>query len=205
MGIKNYNLLDNTKERDSFATQQDEIVQLFGIPCKYLPKHLINLDKIFGEDNLLEFNEAFDLNLLPDDPTSFGGAGDFFAKIGMEIPDTMVMYSEQNKFREIIGREPQSGDIVFIEVFGNSWFKIKFDDNEGSSGDAGDFYKNGGLSTFRMDLIKWAYSHEEISDDIEGIVKPEETIQTDTDNVATEEYVEELNIVDEIDDFAEDD
>lgn len=201
---KNFNLIGNEKERDTFAVQQNEVVQLYGIPCKYLPKGLVNLDKIFGEDNLMEFNEAKDLTLLPEDPTSFGGQGDFFAKLGMEIIDTMVVFSEQSKFRTIVGRAPQSGDIVYIPVF-TSWFKIKFDDDEGASSDSGDFYKNGGLSTYRMDLVKWSYSHETISDDIEGVEFPEETIQTDTDNDSTEDYVEKSNLIDKIDDFAEDD
>lgn len=95
---KNLNEFNTAVEIENTHLLQDELIQLSGIPTYYLKKSNVNLDRIFGEDNMMKYQDAVELYLLPDDPSMFGGSGDLFSKFGLEAIDTMVMFVEERRF-----------------------------------------------------------------------------------------------------------
>jgi len=199
----NFNNFNSDIETQLTSDLSDEIIQLYGIRCQYLPKTSVNLDKIFGEDDLRKFESAFELYLLPDTPESFQGGGDIFGGFGLEILDTMKMYVEISRFQTTTSEtQPLEGDLVYIPIF-DSWFEITYMDSEGNGSSSSVFYWNGELAVFTLNLMKLQYSHETISTGVDEIDDnlPADSNQTDRDNDEVEEEYVKNGLEDEFEDL----
>lgn len=200
---ENFNNLDCIEERQFTSDTIDELVQLYGIPCKYLKKTDVNIDRIFGEDNLKKFENCVDIYLLPENPKQFEGRGDVFGKLGFNELNIMTMFVEIQRFKTTVGKDaPDEDDLVFIPIFG-SWFQISFNKDRAIDGDTNTFFWNGVVAAFRIDLFKYQFSGERISttDPTIEANKPTDTNQivTDNDTVNNEEKKESL--IDEFDEL----
>lgn len=177
----------------------DELVQQHGIPAYYLKKTNVNLDKIFGSDNLQKYENAVSLYLLPENPAYFGGTGDLFGKFGFEQFDSMTMFCEISRFQSEVGETtPKEDDLVYIPVF-SAWFQVTYQDDEGSTDDDTLFYENGELSAFKINLMKFEYSHEDITATAVSSYVPDTENQTDTDNTEIDNEELEDMVIDDFD------
>jgi len=204
--MANLNEFTTQKEKDFTSELQNELVQLSGVPCYYLKKTNVNLDKIFGEDDLTKYEDAVEIYLLPDDPSTFSGAGDMFAQFGMTAIDNMTMYSEIGNFQTVTGlSQPVEKDLVYIPIF-NSWYEIGYMDDEGGSNSRNTFFWNGVVACFTIELTKYIHSHETISTSVAEVDDniPETDNQIDTDNTTVSDYERENALNDEFDEMLKD-
>jgi len=198
--MPNFNDWNNEKPIGLVQGQMRELCSLFGVPCYYLPKKHRNLCKTFGEDDLMNFDEAYEIMLLPEDPAGWGGSGDRYGNFGMEILDTMEMYIEKGIFEEITGLSiPAEDDLIFIPYLGNSWFQIGSlgDDRNGSQ----PFHWHSKNLAWRLSLFKYQFSHEDIDTDIDDIQDflPSVDNQTDRDNDNVKDDAKKWGLEDEFD------
>jgi len=204
MADYNLNELYDTETTELTSDLVDELCQEYGIPCYYLKKTNVNLDRVFGSDDLQKYESATNILLLPENPSFFGGSGDIFGKFGIEGFDSMTMFIEINRFQtEISKTTPETDDILYIPVF-NSWYQVTFDDDEGDDNSDALFYANGELSAFKINLMKYEYSHEDITATAVASYLPDYENQTNDDNDVIDSVEQEDMVIDDFDDIFED-
>jgi len=197
----NWNELYETSTTTFTTDLVDEIIQQYGIPCYYLPRENVNLDEIFGQDDLSKYESAFSLYLLPENPGFYNGGGDLFGKFGFQAMDTMTMYVEINRFQTTTSETtPLEDDLIYIPV-SNSWFQVSFTDDEGAAEGQNFFYANGVLSAFKIEIQKYQYGHETITASAVASYIPDNENQTNTDNDAIDEFEKENTLIDDFDDI----
>ena len=65
-----------------------ESLKIYGQDVYYLPRTIVNEDKILGEDVPSKFSAAYQIEMYVENIEGFDGEGDIFAKFGVEIRDT---------------------------------------------------------------------------------------------------------------------
>jgi hypothetical protein len=64
-----------------------ESLKMFGQDVYYLPRRIVQEDKIWGIDIESEYNAAYKIEMYPFNNEGFDGEGDLFTKFGVEIRD----------------------------------------------------------------------------------------------------------------------
>ena len=64
-----------------------EAIKIYGFDVFYIPRTLVNVDKIFNEDELSKFTSAHSIEMYLQSVDGFEGEGDFLSKFGVEIRD----------------------------------------------------------------------------------------------------------------------
>ena len=134
-----------------------EMIEMMGIPVKYLPRTAVAEDTLFGEDGLSLFDEIVNLKMYLEDHTVFGGSGDMFANFGLEVDDTIKLKIQQNHIVEMLSGElPEVGDLLQF-AFSKDIFEISFVEDEEI------FYFAGGQTTYTLSAKRFEYSGEQIA------------------------------------------
>jgi len=116
---------ENNPEATLYSDMIKESVEMFGIPVKYLPQHMVdtNVQNILGEDVKTYFDKAFDIKMYLQDYQNFAGAGDLFSKFGLSPDDRLTLIVEENTllnaFQQTVGndtQQPQPGDLLYIPL-----------------------------------------------------------------------------------------
>lgn len=81
--------------QDTVADLIDEIIGISGVDCTYLPRSAVKADSTFGEDTISEFRGGLSLVVYPKTVSEWGGEGDIITKLGISIPDRMVVTLSQ--------------------------------------------------------------------------------------------------------------
>ena len=105
----------------------DESIKIHGIDMVYLPRTLVNVDEIFGEDKLPKFEKGKFLEMYVEDFEGFEGEGETMTQFGLEIKDNLTLTVSRRRFLETFAAEdypyPREGDLVFFPL-NNSLFEI---------------------------------------------------------------------------------
>lgn len=165
----------STNEFELYRQATDEIVEMFGIDFKWITKELINEDFIFGEDNLMNFNNSKTVTLLLENYEDFDGVDDMFSKMGFQIDNKLILLCEQNRLKNILGQNPQIDDLLYHQNSGKI-FQLKH-----IKDDVGFYQMNGGRYSYRLTYEIFVPSHEDFDTDIEevNILNIEDLVTTD--------------------------
>jgi hypothetical protein len=98
---KYFNHFSYAREQDLMEDLWVESTKIFGIDCKYLPHSIVNQDNLYGEDPLMQFNTAANVEVFIVNVDGFSGEGDFLSKFGLEIRDQMSILLPQKRFDQI--------------------------------------------------------------------------------------------------------
>lgn len=178
-----YSQLDN-KEHDLLNSQVHEMIEMYGIPVKYILRDIQNHDFVMGEDILGKFEDHYDVNMFLENFTDFNGSGDLFGKFGMTVDDQMTLMIQQDYIVSKIGRVPLPGDLIYFQ-FNEMLFEVFNVDPEKNS-----FYHTGKQISYLIECRKWEYSGEDVNtgdttidklDDIPDVDTEDESDQIDTD------------------------
>jgi hypothetical protein len=171
-----------TNEYDITNNATDEMIEMVGIPIKYLPRTAVKQDDLFGEDVLSSYDEVIEVKMYLEDHTIFGGEGDLFQQFGMEVTDTLKLKVQQDRMRTLLQTglgtvedpfepaDPEVGDLLQFP-FNNDLFEVTFVEDEEI------FYTHGQQTTFTLSAKKFEYSGESLDtgdvsiDAIDGVVK----------------------------------
>ena len=92
----------------SFAREQDlvedltiEAIKIYGHNVKYLPKTISGIDHLFGEDKLLKYETAADVEMYVKNVEGFEGEGEFMSKFGVQLNDQLTLTVARKRFDQI--------------------------------------------------------------------------------------------------------
>ena len=77
-----------------------ESIKIYGIDGYYLPRTHVNLDKIYGEDASVLFDDALEMELYVKSFDGFMGQEDFLSKFGLQIDESITFVVSQKRFTQ---------------------------------------------------------------------------------------------------------
>lgn len=167
---------------DELLTELDEVI---GVTCYYIQATRSNVDKIFGESDKVEYNDAWEIELVLENPDGFDGGEQLYNKFGMNFTYTQSLSCGMKHFEDVTDlTQPAIGDLIYIPMK-DKFYEINYVNNRTI------FYQNGQKFVFRMDVQDFRFNGETIDTGIDEI----------DDNVPTtsDPYVENDNdIIDNI-------
>lgn len=137
-----------------------ETIKAMGRDMIYIPRTLVNLDTIFGEDEISRFDNTFSIEMYIESVQGFEGAGDLISQMGLDIKDKVNLRVSRKRFTQEITNSiptitrPREGDLVYFPL-SNTTFEINFVEHENP------FYQLGNLYTYQLQCEVFTYSNED--------------------------------------------
>jgi hypothetical protein len=153
---------DYSGEQDLTEDLTIEIIRTMGREMYYIPRNIVELDKIFGEGKRVNYKNAVPLEMYIDSVSGFQGQGDVASKFGIEIKDNVYLTLSKKRFiQEIQTRfptitRPREGDLVYFPL-SRAIFEINFVEHENP------FYQLGKLYSYRLTCELFTYDQENMS------------------------------------------
>jgi len=141
-----------------------EAIQIHSIDANYIPRTLIAEDKIFGEDQLSEFRDAFPIQIYLETVDAFEGQNSFASKFGLQIDSNATIVISKLGWEQAVGRygksilpnRPAESDLIYIPM-AKAMFEINYVDNKKP------FYQLGQYYSYRCTIDMFRYSSERIT------------------------------------------
>ena len=182
-----------------------ESIKIYGVDGYYVPRTHVNLDKIYGEDASMLFDDALELELYIKSFDGFAGQEDFLTKFGLQIDESITFVVAQKRFTQSLKPSfiteygynfknedgehlldeqlydyasilrPREGDLIWIPMLGYM-YEIKFTEN------IENFFQLGKLYTYEMRCDRYEYSSERIDTDVAEIDGIEDQYSLSTTN-----------------------
>ena len=147
-----------------------ESLKLYGQDVYYLPRTIVNENKVFGEDIPSVFNSSYKIEMYIENAEGFDGEGDLFTKFGVEIRDAATFIVARRRWSGIIGQgsndieteRPVEGDLIWLPL-SNSMFEIMHVEHESP------FYQLSNLPTYKMRCELFEYNGEDFNTSLESL------------------------------------
>jgi len=163
-----FNNFQSSNEQGLIEDLVIESIRIYGHDVYYLPRTLSNLDEVFGQSPVAEFNSNYYLEMYIKNVEGFAGDGDFMSKFNLQIRDQITFtvarrtfYNEVTREKESIIR-PQEGDIIYFPL-NKKLFQIQFVEHESV------FYQLGALQMWDIQCELFEYSGERFNTGIADI------------------------------------
>jgi len=149
-----------------------ETIKAMGHDFVYIPRTLVDVDDLFGEDLISKFDDGYELEMYIQNVDGFEGEGDILTKFGLEIKDRMTLVVSKRRFEKAVAtyeskiKRPREGDLIYFP-FSKTLFEINFVEHENP------FYQLGKLYTYVLNCEVFTYSQEDIDTGISDIDKVE--------------------------------
>lgn len=154
-----FNNFRSSREQDLLESLIIESISIYGEDVYYIPRTLVNTDRLYGADDQSVYNQAFNICMYIDSIDGFGGNGSFMSKIaGLEIKDQIDFTVAQRIFNENVANStgairPNEGDLIYFPL-NNKCFQVVFVDKFEM------FYQLGKVYTWKMTCQLFEYSNE---------------------------------------------
>ena len=165
-------------EQNLIENMTTEHIKMFGWDMVYVPREMINEDKIFGEAGWYKFEDAFPIEMYIESVNGFEGSGDIITKFGLQVKDKVTLIVSRKRFqnevtsiREEIVR-PREGDLVYFPL-SNGLFEINFVEHENP------FYVIGKNYTYKLSCELFTYDHSKMATGVDTI----DSVETDNNSV----------------------
>lgn len=147
-----------------------ESLRIYGQDVYYLPREIVNEDRIFGDDVPSKFSSSYKIEMYIENTEGFDGEGDLFTKFGIEIRDQATFVVSRRRWRQTIDRydnnissiRPREGDLIYLPV-SDSMFQIMHVEHEHP------FYQLQNLPTFKLRCELFEYNDEQFDTSINSI------------------------------------
>ena len=96
-----FNNFAYAREQDLVEDLTIESIKIYGHNVKYMPKSIQEIDHLFGEDKLLKYETAADVEMYVKNVEGFEGEGDFMSKFGLQINDQLTLTVARKRFDQI--------------------------------------------------------------------------------------------------------
>lgn len=164
------NTVGEASEQDLLEDMIIEAIDMSGVEMFYIPRSIIQEDKILGEDRLSEFNNSYGVTVYYDTIDTFEGQGAFMSKFGLFNEFSATISLARKKWKDLVARygetnlptRPSEGDLLYFPMT-KSLFEIKFVQ------DKDPFYQLGKLYTYKLNIEMYQYASEKINTGIEDI------------------------------------
>ena len=156
-------------EQNLFEDLVIESLQMFGQDVYYLPREIVNKDKIFLDDVPSRFSDAYKVEMYIENTEGFEGEGDLFTKFGIELRDQATFIVSRKRWVQLVGKRlevanfrPREGDLIYLPM-SESMFEIRRVETETP------FYQLKDLPTFRLQCELFEYSGEDFDTAVDTI------------------------------------
>ena len=172
------NLYFSQKVRSEQNLYEDiviEALKTYGQDTYYLPRDLVNEDRILGDDPVSSFNSSHMIEMYIENTEGFDGEGDLFTRFGVEIRDEATFIVSRRRWadavqrydNEITAERPVEGDVIYLPL-SKSFFQIMHVEHEQP------FYQLSNLPVYKMRCQLYEYTGEnmdtgvDVLDDLEA-------------------------------------
>jgi|TARA_B100001093_G_scaffold513908_1_gene586792 hypothetical protein len=152
-----------------------ESLKMYGQDVYYLPRTMVNENKVFGEDVPSIFNSSYKIEMYIENIEGFDGEGDLFTKFGVEIRDAATFVVSRRRWTGLVSQQsndisqierPAEGDLIYLPL-SNSMFQIMHVEHESP------FYALKNLPTYQLRCELFEYNDENFETSNEEINKIE--------------------------------
>jgi hypothetical protein len=154
-----FNNYKASKEQDLLESLIIEATGIYGEDMMYLPRGIVNKDRLLGADDQSTYSQAIPLCLYIESADQFEGDGSFMSKFaGLEIRDQVTLSVPRKVFKQIVSSvtgqvRPNEGDLIYFPL-NDKCFQITFVQKFET------FYQLGKLYTWQMTCQLFEYSSE---------------------------------------------
>jgi hypothetical protein len=158
----------NTPDQRLLESIIIESIKVYGIDVNYMPRTMVNEDKLFGEDRVSQFKDSRVIEMYIKNVDGFEGEGTFVSNFGLEVRDQITLTVSKRRWAELSfegndrDKEPKSGDLIYFPLT-DGLFQVL------AVTDTNTFFQTGSLQTFDLVCELFAYSDEKIDTGIEEI------------------------------------
>lgn len=154
-----------------FATEQNlyedltiESLKIYGHDFKYVPRDMVEIDRLYGEDIASTFTTSYDLEMYVENSEGYQGT-ELFQKFGIEIRDEATLVVSRRRWAAQVGTpesqsRPFEGDLVYVP-FSKTLFEITNVEHEEP------FYQLMNLPVWKLRVSVFEYNDEKL--DIDGV------------------------------------
>jgi hypothetical protein len=147
-----------------------EQLRIYGQDCYYIPRNMVSEDKVFGEDSLSKFEDAYMVEMYVDNVDGYEGEKELMSKFGLDIQDDATFTVARRRWEQfvtvdnnlVVSSRPNEGDLVYWPK-GSKLFEITFVDHDDP------FYAVHNLPTYKLKCKTFEYSSEELDTGIAAI------------------------------------
>jgi hypothetical protein len=93
-----FNNFSYAREQDLVEDLAIESIKMYGHNVRYIPATAARNDPLFGEDTLLTFNNAIEIEMYVKNVEGFEGEGDFLSKFGLQIQDQLTLTVARKRY-----------------------------------------------------------------------------------------------------------
>ena len=156
-------------EQDLYEDLVIESLKFYGQDVYYIPREIVNKDKVFLDDVPSRFSDAYKIEMYAENIEGFEGEGDLFSKFGVELRDQATFVVARRRWKKLVGDKldsynfrPREGDLIYLPL-SQSIFEIFKVETETP------FYQLSQLPTFRLQCELFEYNDEDFDTDIDDI------------------------------------
>lgn len=147
-----------------------ESLKMYGQDVYYIPRELVNEDRIFGDDSVSKFSKNYKIEMYIENVEGFDGEGDLFTKFGVEIRDAATFIVSRRRWNKMVSftnndvsyYRPREGDLIHLPL-SQSTFQIMKVETESP------FFQIGDLPTYKMRCELFEFNDEDFDTGIESL------------------------------------
>lgn len=147
-----------------------ESISIWGQEFMYIPRKLVALDSILGEDRLSKFEHAYPIDMYFENVDGFEGQGAFIQKFGLMMEQSATLTVARRTWERnvakyghsILPNRPSEGDLLYFPLT-KGLFEIKFVEHQDP------FYQLKKLYVYRLQVELFQYASEQIETGIPEI------------------------------------
>ncbi len=158
----------NTPEQRLLENIIIESIKVYGIDLNYMPRTLVNEDKLFGDDRSSQFKDSRTVEMYIKNVDGFEGEGTFVSNFGLEVRDQITLTVAKRRWEELAfegsgrDKEPKAGDLIYFPLTDGLFTVLGVTDTN-------TFFQTGALQTFDLTCELFTYGDEKIDTGIEEI------------------------------------
>ena len=147
-----------------------ESLKMYGQDVYYLPRDIVNEDRILGDDPESSFNSSHTIEMYIENTEGFEGEGDLFTRFGVEIRDEATFVVSRKRWEQTVQRydneitstRPSEGDLIYLPL-SKSLFQISHVEHEMP------FYQLSNLPVYKMRCQLFEYTGENLDTGVDTI------------------------------------
>lgn len=172
-----------------------ESLRMYGHDIYYLPREIVEEDKILGEDIQSTFGDAYQVEMYLDNAEGFEGE-DLFSRFGVQVQEEATFTLALRTWERFISLDsnlvtslrPNEGDLIHFPMSG-SLFEIRYVEDQNP------FFQIGKLFVFKLKCTLFEYNGEDFDTGIDAVDIVEDqnayTIELTMNNGSGTYYVNE--------------
>ena len=169
MPTNTYFGFDNFGEQRLIEDLTIEALKIYGQDVYYLPRSIVEEDKIMNEEVESQFNDSYMIEMYLANVDGFDGNGTLLQKFGLEIRDEVTLIVARRRWEQLVGffnnnidqERPYEGDLIYIP-YSKTLFEVRFVEHEKP------FYQLNDLPVYELQCEMFEYESQDFDTGIKN-------------------------------------